>query len=43
MTLSSVWPGFVAGEHLSTLVERLPDLSKFPAKIKYSIVTVHDH
>ena len=33
MTLSSVWPGFVAGERLSTLVERLPDLSKFPAKI----------
>ena len=33
--LSSVWPGFVAGECLSTLVERLPDLSKFPAKIPH--------
>ena len=35
--LSSVWPGFVAGERLSTLVERLPDLSKFPAKIPLSL------
>ena len=37
MTLSSVWPGFVAGERLSTLVERLPDLSEFPAKIPLSL------
>ncbi len=35
MTLSSVWPGFVAVERLSTLIERLPDMSNFPAKIHY--------
>ena len=37
MTLSSVWSGFVAAERLSTLVERLSDLSKFPAKIPLSL------
>ena len=37
MTSSSVWPRFVAGECLSTLVERLPDLTKFPTKIPLSL------